>query len=529
MSKLASKKQPAAAGNAAGQIEHLPPGRHAELPADKLICPPGENARQVFAPGPLLALGNSLTDLGQLQEVVVCEEGKEYRVIAGERRVRAAIAAGMDLVQCLIYRGLTPLQKVRVSHAENFGRAEFNHVEKGREYKRYADLGLSVPQIAAETGDGDDTIRCHLALLTLPPAVREHVGNGAIPVKQAELICRVKTPAEQEHLAALVLSAGERDTIPEALAHPSGRGPWPVRALADAIAEEGGCLETAGWPLPREYAGRGPCDVCPNNTANETGIFGPLPGGTAGDEKRGMCLDSTCFAAKSAAWKKDPDRKRAEREWNEESRRQEAKRQAAFESRIQGGGGGGQAKGKVGRVFPESPAEKLAVAQHAWGNAAVKALIAHVKKKGGDGGPTVALAFVLATANNGCGKHGNNNANPFPRVGRKGPGMEALAAAIGDEATQMPFPPGTAAALLGCIGLWWFAPNYEPGTATSALNVPLPEAGLGILRCLAALARRWAVKVAPMPTAADFPEEAAIRKRVAAREKSDRQGAVGGE
>ena len=502
---MAKKRTPQASPNPdPGLIAHLPPGRHAELPPDKIAIEPGFNARQVFEEAPLLALGRNLADLGQVQEIIVSEEDGRYVLLNGERRVRAAKAAGLDLVQCVIYKGLTPLQKVRVAHAADFHRADLNHMERARRYQSFADAGLTIPQIAAETGDGDDTIRRHLALLSgLTPAVQEQVAAGRIPVRQAELLTRVKAPAQQEELAAVVISGwgSKGRTVAEAAAAPMEDGPIPAEQLAQEIAYACGDLGEVEWPKASPYAGRCSCAACPSNTALEPELFAERIGGRAQVEEFGHCLDRACWDTKAEAWKEDPQGRKIEHD----RKKSEKDREAKARTRDSAGGEGGR---KKERVFPESPAEKLAVAQHAWGEDTVEALAKAGGKLMGDPAGALALVYALLVAAHCHGNGGGSLTLVLPK-GNKAD-LDALAKTISDEKTALPFPPGTLSAWLNGVNLWWFRPQYWAYNDLVE-DVPLKPRAMGILKCLAAMAVRWAVKVPKIPDASDFPEEDVAR------------------
>ena len=316
---------------AAGQpaTGHLPTARHVELPPDKIAIVTGRNDRRTFEPAAQTLLGESMQRLDQLQEIIVnrvkgpgSRDGV-YELVAGERRLKAALEAGMELIACKAYDGLSETQILDVTHAENIDREDLNHIEQGHMFRRYQAAGMTVPQIVEKFGGrfSDDFVRKHLDLLRLCEPVQALVADGRLPIKQAELIARVGDPAKQIHLTERALDLewdakraawkrahqfgradAERDADPK---NPPRDYVMPMGQLRGAVAQAMLGLAACGWPMAEDFAGQRPCMACADNTrtyADLPVLFAGIH--PVGSDKKGHCTNEECYRIKAGAWEK---------------------------------------------------------------------------------------------------------------------------------------------------------------------------------------------------------------------------------
>lgn len=307
------------------------PAQLVMVPIDAIEIAEGRNARQHFDEGRLVQLADSIRANGLVEPVIVVRAGKGFRLIAGERRVRACRQAGEELVEAKVYPELTDRQAARLHLAENFNREELNHIEVARALGQMVEAGLTTAEIAAELHKSGDYVTKHLGLLRLCEAVAELVASGRLPVKQAELIARVGDPDQQIRLAESAMNLmwqpktrewgakafwNARDGEPRDYVAP----PKDVRREVEQAMQS---LGAAGWIRQREHSGRpfgdravvGPCVGCPHNTATAADVPLLLPGvEPRGADKNGYCTHATCYGIKRAAWEEVLADKRAERE-----------------------------------------------------------------------------------------------------------------------------------------------------------------------------------------------------------------------
>ncbi len=175
----------------------------AEIPIDRIERNPYQ-PRTVFELDQLDQLRASIVAHGVLQPVLVTETLEGYRLIAGERRVRAAQLAGLTRVPAIV-RQAAGREQLELALVENLQRADLNAVEEARAYRQLVDeFGLAHDAIADRVGRARSTIANTIRILDLAPATLEALGSGRIseghgrallgldPVRQAEVVALIE-------------------------------------------------------------------------------------------------------------------------------------------------------------------------------------------------------------------------------------------------------------------------------------------------------------------------------------------------
>jgi ParB family chromosome partitioning protein len=199
----------------------------AEVPVDK-IQPDADQPREDFDPEALERLAESMKARGQLQPIRVrWDEGRgAYVIVAGERRWRAAVKAGMTLMTCVIHEGpVAPGDLLALQLVENMLREDLRPIDQAKAFKSLMSFnGWSVRQLARELAiDHTGVIRA-LALLDLPEDVQASVEQGALPPATAYELSKVKDAGAQADLAARVVAEGlSRAETAEAVHRAAGR------------------------------------------------------------------------------------------------------------------------------------------------------------------------------------------------------------------------------------------------------------------------------------------------------------------
>ncbi len=139
-----------------------------QLPPDKLVPNPGQ-PRKNFNETELQELADSIKTYGIIQPVIAADAGDgTYIIIAGERRTRAAVLAGLDTIPVII-RDYTDQKRLEVSLVENIQRTDLNPIEEASAYKNLMDFsGLSQDELALRVGKNRSTVANALRLLNLP-------------------------------------------------------------------------------------------------------------------------------------------------------------------------------------------------------------------------------------------------------------------------------------------------------------------------------------------------------------------------
>jgi ParB family chromosome partitioning protein len=153
----------------------------AEIPLD-LLRPNPEQPRRHFDERALAELAASISQHGVLQPLLVSEDGANgYVVIAGERRWRAARAAGLATVPAVIRERLGARDELALALVENLQRRDLSPLEEARAFEHLrSEHGLSQIEIAAQVGMDRSTVANSLRLLRLPEEIQELVESGRL-------------------------------------------------------------------------------------------------------------------------------------------------------------------------------------------------------------------------------------------------------------------------------------------------------------------------------------------------------------
>jgi len=208
-----------------------------ELPISAIARNPYQ-PRQDVELAALEELAQSIAEHGVLQPVLVTQTPTGYRLIAGERRLRASELAGLDRIPAMV-RTATESDQLSWALIENLQRADLNALEEAHAFQRLADeFGLTHDEIAQRVGRARSTITNTLRLLELSPAVQQAVLSGQITEGHARAIGGVGDHQLQETLLAQVVSRGLSVRQTEELTRRARTAATPqVRRLAQPTAD----------------------------------------------------------------------------------------------------------------------------------------------------------------------------------------------------------------------------------------------------------------------------------------------------
>ncbi len=161
--------------------------------------------RKRFDSDELTQLCESIKTHGVLQPLVVRQQGDNYQLIAGERRLRAAEAAGLNEVPVHVV-DFNDQQVFEAALVENIQRADLNAIEKAQGFKEYIErFGLSNEQLGAKLGLDRTTISNLIGLLHLPTDVQDAVRHGQISMGHAKVIKGIGSAAKQSAMCREVI------------------------------------------------------------------------------------------------------------------------------------------------------------------------------------------------------------------------------------------------------------------------------------------------------------------------------------
>ena len=190
-----------------------------------------DQPRRDFDEKSLQALADSIRQAGVLQPLLVVEQDGRYRIVAGERRFRAARIAGLDAVPCIV-RDFTPAEQMEASLIENLQREDLNPIEEAAAIRQFMDAcGYTQDQAAKKLGKSRPAVANSLRLLSLPETVRQDVIAGHISAGHARVLAGLEDEKRQVALAQLVILEGLSVRALEKLAaqpEPTAPKPKPV-------------------------------------------------------------------------------------------------------------------------------------------------------------------------------------------------------------------------------------------------------------------------------------------------------------
>jgi len=215
-------------------FEPAPSARPApgEIPVDR-IDPNPEQPRRRFDESALASLSDSIEQHGVLQPVVVRRAGDRYQLLVGERRWRAARAAGLASIPAVI-ADVDDRDRLELALIENVQRRDLNAIELALAFRALVDSGRTQDEVGRRVSLDRSTIANHLRLLELPRDLQEDVEEQRLSAGHAKALLQISNPERRRHLRDRIVreQLSVRDT--EQLARPAGPRPAPRAAAARA-------------------------------------------------------------------------------------------------------------------------------------------------------------------------------------------------------------------------------------------------------------------------------------------------------
>jgi ParB family chromosome partitioning protein len=226
----------------AEQFETAP----AEVPIET-IQPNLRQPRTRFDESALQELSASIREHGVLQPLLVRPLSEDtYELIAGERRLRAAKAAGLKTVPVMI-RPAGHQTSLEMALIENVQREDINAIECARAYRRLMDeFGLTQEQVSDKVGKSRTTVANSVRLLKLPARIQDSLEEGRITEGHAKALLAFETETQQLAVHEQILERGWTVREVEKAARPKKAPPAPAKpepqgnvnddALAEALS-----------------------------------------------------------------------------------------------------------------------------------------------------------------------------------------------------------------------------------------------------------------------------------------------------
>ncbi len=191
-----------------------------EIPPHEIEANPYQ-PRQIFDDEKIQDLAASMKEHGVIQPLIVRRSGSRYQLVAGERRLRAAITAGLEKVPVVV-RDMTDRETMEISLVENLQREDLGPIEEAEAYQRLTDeFGLTQEQIAKRVGKSRPDVANTLRLLKLEDEVKELINQGKMSGSHGRALVGLERE-EQLGLAKRIVTKG-----------------LSVRSVEDAISAKG--------------------------------------------------------------------------------------------------------------------------------------------------------------------------------------------------------------------------------------------------------------------------------------------------
>ncbi|HBE68715.1 MAG TPA: chromosome partitioning protein ParB [Planctomycetaceae bacterium] len=192
--------------------------------------------RRQFNEEEIASLAASIREHKQLQPVLVRKVGERYQLISGERRLRAAIHAGLKTIRAEI-READDRLVAELAIVENLQRKDLDPIEKAMSFRRYIDEhGCTQDDLAKRLKIDRSTIANLMRLLELPQEVRQAVQSGKLTAGHARALLPLGDEDQQHAFANLIKEEG-----------------WSVRETERRVAEQ---LELEDGAQPAKKPGR---------------------------------------------------------------------------------------------------------------------------------------------------------------------------------------------------------------------------------------------------------------------------------
>lgn len=185
-----------------------------------LLKPNPRQPRQYFNEEDLAELTESVKSEGVLQAITVEDAGDgTFYIIAGERRTRAAKAAGLEKVPVQL-RKFSDVRKLEVALIENIQRTDLNPVEEAQAYYKLMELsGITQEEVAKRVGKNRSTVANCLRLLKLPEDMQRALIEGTLTSGHARALLSVENQTEQRILFGKIQGQGLSVRQAESYAH----------------------------------------------------------------------------------------------------------------------------------------------------------------------------------------------------------------------------------------------------------------------------------------------------------------------
>jgi ParB family chromosome partitioning protein len=170
------------------------------------VHPNEDQPRKSFREEGLRDLANSIIENGVIQPIIVAKRGTGYRIVAGERRWRAARLAGKTVIPAII-RELSDLETMEQALIENIQREDLNPIEEAYAMDNLMkEHGLTQEQLSKKLGKSRPAIANTIRLINIDISIQDFIRNGDLSAGHARALLALDSGEDQRKAADVVLS-----------------------------------------------------------------------------------------------------------------------------------------------------------------------------------------------------------------------------------------------------------------------------------------------------------------------------------
>jgi len=257
-----------------------------EIPIGRVGANPRQPRKRFDLEG-LASLTASIVEHGVLQPILVTETIDGYQLVAGERRLRAAQAAGLDRIPAVV-RQLADRDQLELALVENLQREDLDPLETADAYRQLIDeFGFSQEDLAARVGRARSTVANTLRLLELAPGIQAAVADGRLTEGHGRALGGLATELQDRVLDSVIgqeLSVRQTEELVRRLREPKPQpeGLPARRADPDLERVEEDLRRALGTKVSLARSRRGGRIVIEYYSDEELGrLYERLTGGTA--------------------------------------------------------------------------------------------------------------------------------------------------------------------------------------------------------------------------------------------------------
>lgn len=185
----------------------------------------------------LQELAASIKEFGVVQPVVVRKKGRNYELVAGERRLRAAGLAGLTKVPAIV-KDYDDAKMMEIALIENIQRHDLNPIEEAQGLRRLMqEFKLTQEQTAEKVGRSRSAVTNILRLLNLPEQVQAHLINGVLTMGQAKQLLGLPKPEQMCEVAEAIIANGWSSRMTEEVVRKLKEGK-KLKIVRELIEEE---------------------------------------------------------------------------------------------------------------------------------------------------------------------------------------------------------------------------------------------------------------------------------------------------